>query len=192
MKKNLLSLVFLLWVFTCDAQIELKINPIGALYSNPTLSVDFRFSEYISIEPSVGLSYRDSYLSTDDFNSKGRNYRVNGKFYFKPNKGHDGLYAGIYGRGEHIDFTGKGDKSSTSYTRDFTAAGFSFGYKLVSKQNIVFDFGLGIGRKINFNESNLTSTSTDPQVIEIRSFESDFYDSFMRLAIGYRFGGKSK
>jgi hypothetical protein len=190
MKKNLFSLVLLFWVFTCTAQMELKINPLGTLYSKPTLSVDVPFSEFISIEPSVGLSFNNSILVDEDFASKGRNYGLNGKFYLNPSKGCDRLYTGIYVRGDRSEFTGKDVNAGATYSCHFSALGFSFGYKLVSKQNIVFDFGLGFGRKLNFKETVPSSSSTG--IIVINSSESAYSDGFMRLAVGYRFGRGNK
>jgi Protein of unknown function (DUF3575) len=191
MKKNIFFILFLASVFTCQAQMELKINPLGLLFSNANLSLEFRASEYIGIEPSAGISYNNIFIA-DDFNSIGRRYGVNTKYYFKPQKGFDNFYSGIYLRGEQTNFKGKGLNSGFSYSRNFFAIGYSAGYKWVSKRHIVFDVGLGIGRKLVYKQTEPTSNTTGPAIIEIQSIESPYLDGFFRFGVGYRFGGSSK
>ncbi|MBL7817302.1 MAG: DUF3575 domain-containing protein [Saprospiraceae bacterium] len=192
MKKTLFFITFLTFVFDCPAQTEAKINPVGLLFLDPELSVEFGITKNIALEPSLGLSYGKSFLWVDDFNSKAWGYGLNSKYYFNSEKGFDKFYAGMYLRGEQRDFTSKDVNAGFSYMRNFFALGFSLGYKLVSKQNIVFDLGLGIGKKLVYHETDPVSTSTVPTVIEIQQFESPIVDGFMRFGVGYRFGRSRK
>jgi hypothetical protein len=186
MKKNLLFMLFLALTLTCQAQTEVKINPLGLLFSSPDLSAEFAVSENLGIEPSIGISFLNLTVDNSGFTSNGLSYGVNGKYYFNPEKGIDKFYSGIYVRGGSSKYTGKGTNSNSSFSRSFAALGLSFGYKWVSKQNIVFDLGLGIGRKLSDKFTNESSASVNTKSIPILNI-----DGFLRFGVGYRFGGGS-
>jgi hypothetical protein len=54
MKKLLFVLALLATYTSLDAQVELKINPIGAIFASPDVAVEFGVSDDIGIEPTVG------------------------------------------------------------------------------------------------------------------------------------------
>jgi Protein of unknown function (DUF3575) len=191
MKKNLFLLVFLLWVVACQAQMELKINPLGIILSNTNVSADLGLSKRISIEPSVGFNYNNAFI-VDNFNTTGRSYGLNTKYYFKPQKGSDRFYMGLYARGEQTDFTGKNSYSGFSYSRKVAAIGYSLGFKWVTKRNVVFDIGVGMGRRLLYTQTVPTSTTKAPSYIEVRTIENPYLDGYFRFGLGYRLRGSGQ
>ena len=186
MKKLLFVALFFAAALNVQAQTELKINPLGILFSNPELSAEFAVNEHIGIEPSFGISYLKLTIDNDVFKSSGFSYGVNGKYYFSPESGIDKFYAGIYLRGGASSFKGTGASAGDNLKRNRLGGGLSFGYKWVSSQNIVFDLGTGIGRKV-FDKYTLDGGNTNTANIPLLNI--DFY---IRFGVGYRFGGGSK
>ena len=186
MKKFIVLSLFCAFIFKIQAQTELKINPLGLLFSSPDLSVEFAVAENIGIEPFIGVSFLKLTVDGDGYKSNGIGYGVNGKYYFSPDKGIDKFYAGIYMRGGNSKYTGQGSNSGDSFSRNYFGVGLSLGYKLVSRQNIVFDIGIGIGRKFLNKYSNASSSSVDISTIPLLNL-----DGFFRFGLGYRFGGGS-
>jgi hypothetical protein len=186
MKKNILLALFSAIILSCQAQTEVKINPLGLLFSSPDLSAEFGVNESVGIEPYVGLSFLSLTVGNDGYTSNGYGLGVNSKYYFTPEKGIDKFYGGVYVRGGGSKFTGKGTNSGNSFSSSYFALGLSLGYKWVSKQNIVFDLGLGLGRKLLNKYSDPSSTNIDVSGIPILNI-----DGFFRFGVGYRFGGGS-
>lgn len=187
MKKLIYVAAILCACANLQAQTELKINPLGALFLNPDFSAEFGVAENIGIEPSVGLSWISLTVDGDKFKSSGATFGAQGKYYFNPEKGIDKFYAGIYLRGAESKFTSTSSSSGTStsevFSRSRLGAGFSLGYKWVSRQNVVFELGAGIGRKI-YNKFSDASNDVNTADIPILNL-----DGFFRFNVGYRFGG---
>ncbi len=186
MKKIIVLSLFCVLTFKIQAQTELKINPLGLLFSSPDLSVEFAAAENIGVEPFLGVSFLKLTVDGDGYKSNGFNYGVNGKYYFNPDKGIDKFYAGIYMRGGNSKYTGQGSNSGDSFSRNYVGLGLSLGYKWVSRQNIVFDVGAGIGRKLVNKYTDASSSNVDLSGITILNL-----DGFFRFGVGYRFGGGS-
>jgi hypothetical protein len=55
--RTMILLAFICTFANLKAQTEIKINPIGALFSSPDVSAEFALAENIGIEPSVGMSF---------------------------------------------------------------------------------------------------------------------------------------
>ena len=180
--KKLLTLVAAVMAFaTVFGQTEVKINPVGALFSSPDVSVEFAVSEAIGIEPYIGANWNKITVNDVAYKSTGVGYGLNGKYYFGPDKGIDKFYAGLYLRGGSSKF--KSDSSSSNFNRDRLSLGLSLGYKWVSSKNIVFEIGAGLGRKLYSKYSN-TSGTVDVSKIPLLNL-----DGFFKFAVGYRFGG---
>ena len=186
MKKFIVLSLFCAFICKIQAQTELKINPLGLLFSSPDLSVEFAVAENIGIEPFIGVSFLKLTVDGDGYKSNGLGYGVNGKYYFNPDKGIDKFYAGIYMRGGNSKYTGQGSNSGDSFSRNYFGVGLSLGYKWVSRQNIVFDLGGGIGRKFLNKYSDASSSNVDISSIPLLNI-----DAFFRFGVGYRFGGGS-
>ena len=186
MKKLLFVALFFATVMNVQAQTELKINPLGILFSNPELSAEFGVNEHIGVEPSLGISYLKLTLNGNAYKSSGFSYGVNGKYYFGPEKGIDKFYAGIYLRGGASTYRNTSKVSNDNITNNRLGGGMSLGYKWVSSQNIVLDLGTGIGRKVfdNSKNDNGNTNLNEDSISDI--------DFFFRFGVGYRFGGASK
>jgi hypothetical protein len=184
MKTNLLTLLFCASFASLHAQTELKINPLGLIFSSPNLSAEFAAKDNVGIEAIVGASW---YTLTviEKYKSFGANAGVLGKYYFNPETTIDKFYAGIYLRGGSNKFTSE-VTSANSFSRSFFAGGFAIGQKWVSRNNIVFELGTGIGRNI---VSKVTSGTGTVNLAAVPLLNIDF---FLRLDVGYRFGGVGK
>jgi hypothetical protein len=158
------------------AQVDVTINPIGLLWGNVSLGVDFALSENFSIEGQLG------YTSSSDDDSKYTGIPITalGKYYFNPNRGADKFYANGFLR--FVSRTYKSDSSfdDFEYTQTRFGVGVGIGYKVVSAGNFVFDIGFGVGRAIVDN----TSFKTGDDSILV-----DWPDIMFtgKLAVGYRF-----
>jgi hypothetical protein len=183
MKKLILAIAFMSSFAAVQAQTELKINPLGLLFLSPDLSAEFAVSEDIGIEPTVGISFLKLKVEEESLKSTGLSYGVQGKYYFNPDKGIDKFYAGIYLRGGNSTFTSSTAGDNDKLTQNKLGIGLALGYKWVSKKNIVFELGGGLGRKL-FNKFNVESGSTNLSNVPILNF-----DGFFRFSVGYRFGG---
>lgn len=183
MKKLLTLIVTVLTLTTAWSQTELKINPIGALFSSPDVSAEFGVADNIGIEPYIGASWYNLTVDNTKYKSKGFGYGVNGKYYFSPEKGIDKFYAGLYLRGGSSNF--KSDSSSANFTRNRLSLGLSLGYKWVSRNNVVFEIGAGVGRKLYSKYSNESGT------VDISKIPLLNLDGYFKFAVGYRFGGGS-
>ncbi len=188
MKKTFFFIAFSVLVFNCQAQVDVKINPIGLLFSNANLAAEFGTNRF-GVEPSIGLSYDNPLLPDNNFSSIGHSYGFKGKYYFKPQKDFVGLYTGMYLRGEQTDFTSKNSYVVATYSREFWAIGYVLGYKWVTKRNIVFDFDAGLGRKLMYKKTEPITNFNGASIYETQSFESPVLDGYFRFAVGYRFGG---
>ena len=186
MKKFIVLSLFYAFTFKIQAQTELKINPIGLLFSSPDLSAEFAVAENIGVEPFLGVTFLKLTVDGDGYKSNGLNYGVNGKYYFNPEKGIDKFYAGIYMRGGKSKYTGQGSNSGDSFSHNYFGVGLSLGYKWVSRQNIVFDLGAGVGRKFLNKYTDASSSNVDLSGITLLNL-----DGFFRFGVGYRFGGGS-
>lgn len=183
---KLLKLTIALLFFSAlqlNAQVELKINPIGLLFGGPDLSADIALNHDNSLEPFIGFYNNSNILGTDwDYHSiqGGLSY----KYYFNPNeKGTDRFYVGAYTRYRHANLEQRTDSTSYSAMTDKMALGLLIGQKWVSRKNVVFELELGVGRKF-FNNIHASDGADTADISGI--FNTDV---LFRFALGYRFGG---
>ncbi len=120
MKKLLLVCALSVYVSQLAAQTDIKLSPIPLLFGYVAASVEQGLSESIGIE--------GDFILIEDF--VGGN--LSGKYYFEPEKGIDKFHVGV--------FVG---------IQESVGVGFLAGYKLVSRKNVIFEVGLGIGRSFD-------------------------------------------
>lgn len=153
--KIIISIVFLLICFfgvtrIYAQDIEVKINPLFIPLNTLQLNVEYLLGKRFGLEPGV------LYSPTQKGNKSA--YLI-GKYYLIPSlKGHDRLYAGIFGS-HHFG------------TNDANVLGFYLGYKYLYLKALSFEAGIGNGLDI-----------TDG--IPLKNF--GVYHQFF-LGIGYRF-----
>ncbi|MBL7826520.1 MAG: DUF3575 domain-containing protein [Saprospiraceae bacterium] len=177
MKLLKLTLVGMLFAaMNLNAQTEVKINPLGLLFGSPDVSAEFRLSNSAGLEPFVGFTSKN--WAGGDLKYTAVNAGAAFKYYFNPQRGFDRFYAGAYTRFNNGTVRDVISDSEGGYTR--LSLGFMIGQKWVSKKNVVFELGFGVGRAFinNLNDDDGT----------IADFTFDL-DLMGRLAIGYRFGG---
>jgi len=98
--KNYFIVLFVAACTTLSAQVDVNINPIGALFGSPDVSGEFVVSENFGVQATLGLDIgkvTGSGILGDEFEQKksGYQFRVMGKYYFSPEEGADGFYAGL-------------------------------------------------------------------------------------------------
>lgn len=169
------------------AQIELKINPIGALFNNPDIVGEYLVNEDIGIEVGLGFVYGSSAIDLgEDLKRSGFSFLVAGKYYFSPDDGCDKFYAGAYLRPRTLSFKDNDadDNFDFGYKQSAVGVGLMAGYKWVGARGILFEIGFGLGRA--FGEK--TTLNDETNFYDVPSLG---IDGFGRLAVGYRFGGEN-
>lgn len=185
MKTKLLSFLFACFCMTSYAQIDLKINPIGALFGSPDVSADFALSDKFSVEGGLGLNLGKFEIGSTEYKRSGFNVFAVGKHYFNPDKGADKFGVGIYSKFKNINSKTSidGVADDDNYTRTRLALGLQIGWKKVSDSGFIFEFDLGAGRalvdNIKFDSETAGISEDDVPSLNI--------DALIRIAIGYRF-----
>lgn len=163
-----------------QAQIDVTINPIGALFGNFGVGGDFALTENISVEGVVGFGSR----KVDGTKYSAIPITAFGKYYFNPNNGTDKFYVSVFTR--FVNRKVKDNDSNdlinySDYTQTRFGVGAGAGYKIVSKGGFVFDIGLGIGRafvnKTKFDDGGSNGLTVDFGELMFAG----------KLGVGYRF-----
>jgi len=192
MKKFILTICMIsAFMFTSQAQIDLKINPIGLLFGSPDLSGEYVVNENIGVELSAGILFGkvigSGIFGGEGLDKSGYRIRASGKYYFSPDDGADGFFAGLYlgprsrpTTGEPVD-TGNGTSYEPGAKTSAFSLGVLIGYKWVSEKGIIFEIdgglGRGLGNKITLNDLDNPT--------EVRGLG---LDGVLVMSVGYRFG----
>jgi hypothetical protein len=138
MKKVIILVIVIIGITNVSkAQLEVTTNPIGLLMEAYTLSVDYNINEkfsfglegaFVNIESEMNFFYGTA------------------KFHpFSTEKGSNRFYIGVFsGQSSYKDYNYY--KPTLSRTVTQVGVGFMAGYKAVSRRNIVFDLGIGLGK----------------------------------------------
>lgn len=180
-----LSLAFFSF-FSLQAQVQVDatLNPINILVGAPNVGVDFSINNEVSVEGSVGFLSRKAPFD-QNIKYTGIPVQTVGKYYFNPKHGNDRFYVSAFlryvNRKATYDMQEVDETLYANFTQSRFGAGFGIGTKVVSDNNIVFDFGFQLGRVIT--ESIKFETSGEPQAL-------DFNDIIinLKIGVGYRFG----
>lgn len=170
------------------AQVDVTINPVGLLFENIRLNIEYGVSQDFGIEGRIAPLFNSSSIGEVNYSSLGLGIGVMGKYYFAPKTSIDGWHVGMYAEGRSNKFEADLDGTIIvpEYTNTRLAIGFYGGYKFVSNKNFVFDIGMGFGR-------NFVNRSVDANgnVLDGTDFLILQLDYIGKLAIGYRFGGNT-
>ena len=171
---------FSLTAFQANAQIDLSLNALGIIFGGTQLGADFALTDEFSAELSLGYNSRRD----DDRSQKYTSVPVQvlGKYYFGPDDGADNFYAGLLLRLASRSYTNDGDSSFAELTQSRFGAGIGVGYKSISRSNIVFDFGLTLGKVL----SDTTKYEDSDGLQEEISIPGIIFG--LRAGVGYRFG----
>lgn len=179
-QKLFLACLLAVLSFNVNAQIDVTVNPISLLFGSFNGGADIGFAADMSVEPRVGLNFNKNTIGGVEYSNSGFAFGAIGKYYFGPNRGCDKWHIGPY-----VDYstgTLKAD-NQVDITNSQLGLGLYAGYKLVSSRNIVFDFGIGFGRKLISKYDDGTSTEIDLSDIPLLNISATG-----KLAVGYRFG----
>ena len=186
MKSRILILslaIFAFSAFKAHAQVDATINPINLLFGTITVGADVVLTDEFSVEATLGYTSRKDDVLAADAKYTGIPIQLIGKYYFNPDRGADKFYADVFLR--YVNRSYKYDDDSANFS-DFNqsriGAGIGFGYKTVSRSNIVFDFGLNVGRVIADNTKYADSSGTQEE------FSLPGLIIGVKLGVGYRFG----
>lgn len=152
-----------------DANMEIKINPIGVLFGNADIGIEF-IRDGISFE--VFPSFISRTVGITDLRYSGLGLGAAARYYFNPEYARaTKLFMAPYARFSRTStrFANQDNRTNTRF-----AVGFMVGYKWKSQGPITFELAFGLGR--NF--------------VNDWSFGDDFNgdrESLGRLAVGYRF-----
>jgi hypothetical protein len=186
--KNLLLTTFLfLQLNNCFAQIELKGNVLGLLFSNPEASIEFSTAKNIAFEPFGGIVYGKTKIGFSTYETNGYTFGVLGKYYFSPIKGFDRLYAGLYARRGEATFKGTIFRTNEVFTNTYEVVGIATGYKWVFPNRCVVDFATGIGKRLSTRFENVGNSNTN-----LDNLTASDFDFILRLSVGYRFSQDNK
>lgn len=185
-----------LFVFNpLHAQVDLKIGPVGLLFKDLNLGIEFGVNENVGVEVTPGFSWGVLNFADpdDDYNGSILRIGANGRYYFNPSeKKLNGFYAGAYTRYAGGKYTFDDDASNTHEEIKSTriAGGLLLGAKIVAgNERLIFDFGLGFGRAFvyDFEDQNDPSNNVDLSNVPFINF-----DLPINLKIGYRISGGSE
>jgi len=165
------------------AQVEVKINPIGAIFQSPDVSVEYIATDNFGIEGRVGYGWSNFSVNDLEYSSKGLVFIGAARYYFNPNNGGDKFYAGVYTKFKNSSFVDDpftDEDASVKYRR--LAAGPVIGYKVLAKnEKITFDINFGVGKAFSNTYSDNASDSFKT-IVPLTSL-----DLISTLAVGYRF-----
>jgi len=155
MKKYFFSLVVFcsLSATPLSAQIEIGANPLGLLFNNPDLSLEYVVFENFGLELTTNINYGRTIFNRGlgfDLIKNGYRFRLAGKYYFDNDLGADRWFSGIYFgprrlRSTEIDSLG----NTFVFTERYFALGFNGGFKWVGENGFIFEINGGLGRAFN-------------------------------------------
>ena len=187
MKQIILPLLLLLALATSThAQVDVQINPVAILFSSIDVTAEFGVSPDFGVEAGLDYNFQNWDIDDIDYKNNSVGIRAIGKYYFGPEDGIDRWAIGGYTR--FVTGTASAEEETSNEREEVKntkfAIGFYTGYKWVSKKNVVFELGLGLGRnfvrKYEYGDGEEVTTDDIP-LLNI--------DVLARLSLGYRFGG---
>lgn len=178
-----LVLLFLASFTAVQAQVDIKVNPTGLLFSRAMVSAEFGIKDNFGLEATGGVGWPSVTINDEKFKSNTVRYGLNGRYYFSPNKGLDRFYAGLYSRFVNGEMTSTADDGRIKRNR--ASGGFLIGYKIVANnEHLVVDFGLGLGRTFT---NKFTPDSDGQESLDLSDIPFLNIDAPLFLTIGYRF-----
>ncbi|MDQ3141201.1 MAG: DUF3575 domain-containing protein [Bacteroidota bacterium] len=184
--KKAIGFTFLMFLaFRSMAQVDVTINPIGLLFGNISAGADIALGTEWSVEPGIQLDFNNYKINDLEYKNSGFGVTGIGKYYFNPEDGADKWNIGVYTQFNSGKWTANDGTTETKVTNNRFSVGFYTGYKWVSRRNIVFELGFGVGRAF------VNDYSHEDDNYDFSDFPLFNIDFLGKLAVGYRFGSKS-
>ena len=186
MKRSIIFTFSLLLATLClNAQTEVKINPIGALFGSPDVSAEFGISENFGVEVGLGVNLGKNTIGDVEFSRSGFGGFLAGKYYFNPNEGIDRFGIGLYTRFRNISNNAKlAEEEVNNFERSLIAGGLMITQKWVSQSGVIFEIDFGAGRAF---KNDITFDDNTNSEISLDDIPGLNIDVILRFAIGYRF-----
>lgn len=182
----LFALFLLFTTNTLQAQVDLKINPLGVLFNNLNVAVEFGVKDNFGIEVTPGFGWgKLNLLNDSDFDGTVFRLGVNGRYYLNPNeKGLNGFYIGGYTRYKGGVYSHINDDNTTDkFNSSKFSLGFLLGGKVVARnERLIFDFGTGFGRALVYKFSD-PNGQNNANLSDIPFLN---WDIPLYISIGYR------
>lgn len=171
------------------AQVEVKLTPIGVIFNQPKLSIEYIIAEDIGIQGTAGVYYGKIPFFTDlkHVEQSGYLFQLSGKYYFKnTEKKADRFYIGLYGGAQSREFKGsvltsnnRGNNDEDKSKLSSLPVGFMAGFKWLGERGLLLDVSMGFGRMLNSQMQYNNEKHIDDTEINI--------DAFTKIELGYRF-----
>ena len=178
----------ILVVSISNAQIDIKGNPFGLIFTQMDASLEYVVAEKWSIELSnmfiFGHVPFSGLVDGREFRLQKRGYRVRiaGKYYFRPQLRGSGSYIGAYVGPRSLNIYGNEGVYDIDPGYKFTAlsVGLIGGYKHVFNNGFILELQAGLGYAFG-KDLVLNDPRSGPNIAEIR------IEGIRLITFGYRF-----
>lgn len=135
-----LALFCLFSIHSVQAQVDVKINPVGILFNNLNAAVEFGIKDNFGIEVTPGFGWNKLNLENDnDYKGNVLRLGVNGRYYLNPtDKGLNGFYIGAYSCYAGGSYKFESDSETEKFNSTRLSLGFLLGGKIVAKNENLF------------------------------------------------------
>ena len=189
--KSIIATISALFMFVVvtNAQIDIKANPLGLIFNQPDIALEFVVAEKIGLEVSNAFIYGNVPLSglilgrELRLKQSGYKFRLSGRYYFIPKKRGTSLYMGAYCGPKKSVITG--DIEEYGYDPGYEISAFSVGllggYKHILKNGLIIDLQFGLGYGIG------TELTRNDEILNTSEIPLLGLEGVRAVSIGYRF-----
>jgi len=164
MKKHLISMFLVLSTITSFAQISIKTDALGLVYSNYSVAIEYTFTDNLSVGFYQNMKMNNPFvearcnLQYTVYTYTSLRLTPEFRYYFNPKTRGDGVFFGGYLIYKTEQFTNlhytdpiSGNKTNYSVNYHGHGLGLVSGYKVPTKSRFLFEVLLGVGRITPYN-----------------------------------------
>jgi hypothetical protein len=200
-KLTLVASVAALFAFKANAQthdISLNLAPIA--FSNYSLAYYYNLDDNMSVGSVIG--YQNLKISSTDFNWNSEDIGYKGfyiapefRYYFNPDEGNDGYFAGVYTKFRSIGTTGdaysyiddNGDIKGYDEKNTGLSLGITTGRLWATRVGLTFSTWMGIGYFL-FDKTTYTNDYDPSKELFTVDTNLPTLDFRVGITVGYRIG----
>ncbi len=199
LKKSLVLILALCSIKTFAQTTDVSVNLLPMIFTNFSANISYNLNDNISVGGVIGyqnLKIETTTLGvTEEVGYGGFYIAPEMRYYFNPDNGNDGFFAGPYLKFRSMGSTGESytatDVNGNIVNYDTKNTGLALGLILgrnwVTNSNIFFTTWSGIGYYLVNNEKNTKDFVPSPGFVEVDS-NVPTLDFRLGLSVGYRFG----